>query len=205
MSDIESMPEPPIRQAIYGTLDTITVRARAYRNLVVLTSLIGIGVPATLAFSWRLFALSGLTLLLPAIVGWMYWDARIVRLWALRILKICIDGTLDVSVFASTIGAMRHLPQTTIGSMLNELSKIQLKQSNTLMKQRMLGQMSDDERRYLVPTLVSLTGCVGIFAGWWLEFGILQASSWVVWLTCPWTSSLTPSSHLVDHSKTPIA
>ena len=199
------MPEPPIRQAIYGTLDTITVRAAAYRNLVVIISLIGIGVLATLAFSWRLFALSGLTLLLPATVGWMYWDARIVRLWTKRTLKICTDGALDVSVFASTIGSMRHLPQTTIGSMLNELNKVQSKQSKALTKQRMLAQLSDDERSYLVPTIVSLIGCVGIFAGWWLESGILQASSWVIWLTYPWTSSLAPSSHLVDQSKMPSA
>ena len=205
MSKIESMPEPPIRQAIYGTLNTITVRAGAYRNLVVLTSLIGMGVLVTLAFSWRLFALSGLTFLLPAIVGWMYWDARIVRLWTLRTLKVCNDGALDVSVFSSTIGAMRHLPQTTLGSMLNELNKIQSKQSNALTKQRMLAQMSDDERSYLVPTLVSLIGCVGIFVGWWIESGILQASSWVIWLTCPWTSLLALSSRLVDQSKMPIA
>ncbi|HUP82143.1 MAG TPA: hypothetical protein VM260_26560, partial [Pirellula sp.] len=169
------------------------------------TSLIGIGVLATLAFSWRLFALSGLTLLLPAILGWMYWDARIVRLWTLRVLKICTDSALDVSVFAATIRSMRHLPQTTIGSMLSELDKAQSKQSKALTKQRMLAQLSDAERSYLVPTLISLIGCIGIFAGWWLESGILQASSWVIWLTCPWTSSLTPSSHLVDQSKMPIA
>ena len=205
MRDIESMPEPPIRQAIYGTLDTITVRAAAYRNLVVLTSLIGIGVLATFAFTWRLFALFGLTLLLPATVGWMYWDARIVRLWVQRILKICTDGALDVSVFASTIGAMRHLPQSTIGSMLNELNKVQSKQSKALTKQRMLAQMSDDECTYLAPTIVSLIGCIGIYAGWWLESGLLQASSWVIWFTCPWTSSLALSSHLVDQSKMPIA
>ena len=182
------MPEPPIRQAIYGTMDTITVRSAAYRNLIVSTSIIGVGVLATLAFSWRLFALSGLTLLLPAIVGWMYCDARIVRLWAHRTLKICTEGALDVSVFVSTIGSMRHLPQTTIGSMLNELDKVQSKQPVAVTKKLRWAQMSDDERSYLIPAIISLIGCVGIFAGWWLGSGILQASSWMIWLTCPWTS-----------------
>ena len=169
-------------------MDTITVRAAAYRNLIVSTSIIGVGVLATLAFTWRLFALSGLTLLLPAIVGWMYCDARIVRLWAYRTLKICTEGALDVSVFVSTIGSMQHLPQTTIGSMLNELGKVQSKQPVAVTKKFMWKQMSDDERSYLIPTIISLIGCVGIFAGWWFGSGILQASSWMIWLTCPWTS-----------------
>jgi len=79
----------------------------------------------------------------------MYWDARIVRLWTLRILKLCTDGALDVSVFAAAIRSMRHLPQTTIGSMLSELDRVQSKQSKALTKQRMLAQLSDREDRCL--------------------------------------------------------
>lgn len=115
------MQEPPIRQAISLTTETISARATVYRNLVIV---IAVGSLAVLFLTiwhceWRI--LLSLFWLIPLVSLWLLIDSRLLRQWRDRTASICLDGKLDVSVFSSTIRHFKHLPQNTIEGMLGVL------------------------------------------------------------------------------------
>ncbi|MEZ6077279.1 MAG: hypothetical protein R3C56_16910 [Pirellulaceae bacterium] len=104
------MSEPPIRQAIDFTQDTIVARAADYRNLVVILSLGTCGLLITTLVTWNWMLLFVFCWLLPLVHGWLWLDARRIRRWRSRIIEICDTGQLDIEVFRSTISHLKTFP-----------------------------------------------------------------------------------------------
>ena len=173
------MNEPPIRQALNLTMDTLAARGRSYRNLVVLISLTGVSVVVAALVTWRFFCLAGLTFLVPLTTSWFYLDARRLRLWSGNIIRICFDGNLDVAVFVSTLSALRHLPQATISGMTEFLTNQHPKAGNLASTNPRQVPADSAERRYFWIVVVSLVGCISIFAGWWTQVWWLQLAGWI--------------------------
>lgn len=184
------MNEPPIRQAINGTLDAITARSTAYRNLVVFLSLVLIGVTISLVVSWRLIFLSGYSLVLPAVAFWLYLDARSIRLWADRTRSICEQAKLPISVLVTTIAGMRHLPQTTLGGMLPALETQNEKRDADTDATRFAAIAIPEERRFFALFVLSSLGCLGILSGVLWNSRVALIASWSLWLASIWLSRL---------------
>lgn len=186
------MPEPPIRQAIDFTQDTIVARAADYRNLVVILSLGICGLLITTLVTWNWMLLFVFCWLLPLVHGWLWIDARRIRLWRRRIIEICDAGRLDIEVFRSTISHLKHLPQSTLSGML-ELLPSDRTASLAGEEERLGKQQSarQAERAYWINLIVSTLGCLfvmmGVFLNAWLLLaglaiciGCARLSQWIV-------------------------
>jgi hypothetical protein len=103
------------------TARTIDRRARAYRNLVVLISVIGIS-----TITWAGIARSGrplllLFLLVPLCAGFFALDSFLVNRWRVQLLRLWIDDDLDLNHLASSLAAIQILPAGTVRAMLASL------------------------------------------------------------------------------------
>jgi hypothetical protein len=172
------MEEPPIRQAINYTLDTLADRGSLYRNLVMLVSLtVALALLLTIVlFSPRWLLLLGC--LLPLVHGWLWLDERRMRIWRNRIMEICHAGNLDVKVFSSTIGQLRHLPQGSIQAMLDLLATVADETGQNKQHSIRIARATHLERVNLASLLVSGIGMVAVVVGnqingWILSAGIL--------------------------------
>lgn len=186
------MSEPPIRQAIDFTQDTIVARAADYRNLVVILSF-GIGglLIATLV-TWNWLLLFVCCWLLPLVNGWLWWDARRIRHWRSRIIEICDAGQLNIEVFRSTISHLRHLPQATLSCMLELLPSNRV--AALAGEEGMPGNQQSArqaERAFGISLIISTLGCLfvmmGVFLNAWLLpaglaicIGCARLSQWIV-------------------------
>ena len=186
------MSEPPIRQAIDFTQDTIVARAAGYRNLVVVISLGLCGLFVLTLVTWNLMTILGLCWLLPIVNAWLWLDARSVRLWTDHVLEICEVGQLDVEVFRSTIAHLKHLPQLTLTGMLDLLPPSPIASpgiKDELFRKQQQAQLA--ERWLWISLIVSGLGCLVIMAGlfvtpWLLLAGLsicigcARLSQWIV-------------------------
>ncbi len=191
------MPEPAIRQAIDFTQDTLIARAVAYRNLVAILSLGICSLVVLTLVTWDLKILWGLCWLFPLVNGWLWLDARRMRGWTDRVLEICHVGQLDVEVFRSTIAHLKHLPQATLGGMLDLLPPSPTASpgiKEDLSRKQPQAHLA--ERTLWISLIISTIGCLVIMAGlfvtpWLLLLGLAicigcaRLSHWIVrWLAC---------------------
>ncbi len=186
------MPEPPIRQAIDFTQDTIVARAAGYRNLVVIISLGICGLLITTLVTWDWMLLLVFCWLLPLVNGWLWLDSRRIGHWRSRIIEICDAGQLDIEVFRSTISHLKHLPQSTLTGMLDLLPSNRV--ASPGIEEEMPGKQlpaRQAERAYWISLIISTLGCLfvtmGVFFNPWLVLAGLaiciscaRLSQWIV-------------------------
>src|SRR6266404_2164882 len=106
------------KDALNLTTRTIDRRARRYRNVVVLVSIVGIVALVWAGMAWSGAPLSGLLMLFPICGGFLVLDTFLVDRWRDEILRMWIEEGLDLGAFASTIGSIKILPANTLGAML---------------------------------------------------------------------------------------
>ena len=178
----------PYRDAIDATGRLIERRARAYRDLVVAVSLLGLG-----ALGWALWCRSGrplglLLLLAPLCIGFLWHDRRLLNAWRDRLLADWTAGVLEFATLRGALLANPALPKTTVAAMLDSLPE---------------GGAPRHERAILLPTrdaialtlrstdrehavelalawLAAALGAVGcllavLLATWWPLIGLLLA------------------------------
>lgn len=110
--------------AIDDTVRLLERRARAYRNLVVVVSLLGSAV-----LGWALWWRSGrpfaLLLLLAALcIGFLWHDRRLLNGWRARLLADWTAGVLDIAALRGALLANPALPRTTVVAMLDSLPAV---------------------------------------------------------------------------------
>jgi hypothetical protein len=110
-----------VKDAFDLTTHTIDRRARAYRNLVVLISIIGIVAVLWAAISWSGRPLLMLVSLLPLCSGFLVLDSVLVNRWRDRVMRLWVEDDLDLNLFASSVAAIRILPANTLRAMLASL------------------------------------------------------------------------------------
>jgi hypothetical protein len=113
--------ESVFREALLTTLSTLEQRARAYRNVVVLVSLVSIGSIIIAGVLRRWDGLLGLLLLAPLSGALLFLDTRRVRRWQAVILEMWQARSLGMTHFRETITSFRHLPRDSLDGMLATL------------------------------------------------------------------------------------
>lgn len=108
-------------QAIDATTEAIRVRARNYRNMVVvIASTILISLIAALA-TWSPSPLALLALLVGECGVFLYWDARLLAVWRARVLGPWSQHEIDLLSLEHALRAIPNLPPATLSSMLRTL------------------------------------------------------------------------------------
>jgi hypothetical protein len=115
--------ESIFREALRTTLSALEGRARLYRNVVVVVSLVAVGSIVFAAVLRRWDALLGLLLLAPLSGMWMYLDTRRVRCWQAAILEMWRARGLSLTHFNQTIGSFRYVPGASLDGMLATLPR----------------------------------------------------------------------------------
>ncbi|MEI7685427.1 MAG: hypothetical protein WCL32_10395, partial [Planctomycetota bacterium] len=110
-----------IKDALDSTTRTIDLRARDFRNLVVLVSIVGVAALVWAGIAWSAEPLLGLLLLFPICGGFVVLDCFRVDRWRGKILRLWIEEDLDLGAFSSMIGSIKMLPANTMGAMLRSL------------------------------------------------------------------------------------
>jgi len=140
-----------MKEAIHITTETINLRMKWYRNIIVG----GIGIVlitmvwAIVLMSWRF--LLGWLLLLPLCGAFLYIDCRLTNKWQERILEMWIQGTLDLNMFCDTMSQVRMFPKRMLQGMMNTLP---IHPDPVISK-----NMNPDIRRSLSLTLQTLNAC----------------------------------------------
>ena len=111
------------REALHTTLSTLEQRARSYRNVLVLASLISVLSIVLAGVLRRWAALLGLLLLVPLSGGMLYLDARRVRSWLVAILGLWRSRGLNLTAFGQTVGSIGYVPRASVTSMLAVLPR----------------------------------------------------------------------------------
>lgn len=106
------------RKAAALTTKAIAQRARVYRNTVVTVSLIGLGVVACAGMFGTPLDLTGLLLMFPAAVGFLWRDACTLAQWRSCILDLWVTGAVQLSPLAQALRANPALPKNTLEAML---------------------------------------------------------------------------------------
>lgn len=109
------------KDALNLTTRTIDRRARRYRNVVVLVSMVGIVSVVWAVISWSGSPLLGFLTLFPICGGFLVLDTILVNRWRVEILRMWLDEGLDLGAFASTIASIKILPANTLATMLRTL------------------------------------------------------------------------------------
>ena len=109
------------RFAIDFTTQTIDRRARYYRNLIVVVTIIGIGSAVWALVLWSMKPLLGIFFMAPACGAFLVVDSRLLIQWRNQLLARWIAGELNFGGFSDALGAMSVLPKGTLQSMLGTL------------------------------------------------------------------------------------
>ncbi len=111
----------PYKVAINDTIQMIESRARTYRNLVVVVTLMSLGILVWASISRTVRPLSCFALLVPACGLFFVLDARAVSAWRSRLLDGWSSGEIDFGGFRGAVNANVLLPKGTLQSMLETL------------------------------------------------------------------------------------
>jgi hypothetical protein len=163
-------------------------RARAYRDLVVAVSLLGI-----VAFGWALWWRSGrplalLLLLASLCIGFLWHDRRLLNSWRDRLLADWTMGALDFAALRGAVLANPALPRNTAAAMLDSLpdgGDLWHERAMSLLTREAVAlavRSSDCEHaaRLAFAGLAAVLGAVGcllavLLAKWWPLIGLLPA------------------------------
>lgn len=185
----------PYREALEATGRLIERRARAYRNLVVVVSLVGLG-----SLGWALWWRSGrpLTLLLlfaPLCIVFLWHDRRLLNAWRDRLLAEWMTGALDFAALRGALRANPALPKTTIAAMLDSLPDVgdpRHERATSLATRAavMLTMTASDREHSAGLALAGLAvalGAVGCLSAvllltWWPLIGLLLSLQ--IWVSC---------------------
>jgi hypothetical protein len=114
----------PYRAAIDRTTDTIDLRAKYFRNLI-----ITVVATALLPITWaviirRLAPLSGPLFLLPICGLFFVLDAKLLDDWRFHLLEAWVKKDIDFLAFCEAVNAVPKLPKETLASMLATLPNV---------------------------------------------------------------------------------
>lgn len=110
-----------MKEALHLTTQTINDRLRWYRNLVI--GFVGLsGVSIFLSITLKLWQpLLGFLFLIPLWGVFLSHDLHLVFKWQERILRMWIEGHLDLGIFYNSMKTIRMFPQRMYQSMLQTL------------------------------------------------------------------------------------
>lgn len=183
--------------AIDAARDTLVIRARQYKWLVVLVSLGGLAtllVAVVLQSWWVLLAWSGL----PAIVtAFFALDMRAVQRWRAHVLAAWRSDDLQIDLLGSTLQKVPTLPASTVVGMLETLptwpgSSVPLPSRPALLRaQALLADcaLQDMLLRSVAWALVAAAVAMAVSsAAWaWLALAASGPLLWWAWcLACHW-------------------
>ena len=174
--------------ATNATVRLIERRARAYRDIVVAVSLLGLMVLGW-ALWWRsVRPLALLLLLVPLTLLCLWQDRWLLNGWRARLLADWKAGAVDFAALRSTLLANPTLPKTTVAAMLDSLPD----QGNLVHERAIslptreavaLAIMNSDREHAVGFALLGLAVVAGsagcllavLLAKWWLLIGLLFA------------------------------
>ena len=114
-------PRNVYREAIDATCRLVQQRARAYRDLVVAVSLLGLGGLGWALWWQSVLPLALLLLFAPSTLLFLWHDRQLLNGWRARFLADWIKGALDFAALRGALLAHPALPQTTVAAMLDSL------------------------------------------------------------------------------------
>jgi len=131
------------------TTGTIDIRARRYRNLVILFVILTVTCVAWAAIrkSWRPAVC--LFFFVPACAVFFYLDGRLITKWQEKVLGAWVEGNLDLAILRDTLNSVRALPRRMLQGMLDNLPP----------KDVDLKNLSPSDRRILAATLQAIGRC----------------------------------------------
>jgi len=168
------------REAVDLTTRTVAVRARAYRNLVVVVvgAVVLPMLAALIMWSWR--PLAGPLVLVPLCAAFVSFDTWLVSRWRQRILWLWASGNLDLVTFGEMATSVRALPTPTLKAMLSSLPPFTVPlpgQATAPVAMReslvtMAGGIDAQQSYRMIATAVAVTATVaavaaGVVAGSW--------------------------------------
>jgi 4-amino-4-deoxy-L-arabinose transferase-like glycosyltransferase len=116
-----STPEPAFLEAVALTTQTIDIRAKRFRNLVIAVVLVALGSVLWAGIQWSWSPLAGLLALVPLCGAFLYQDTCLVNRWRQQLLDYWTQERLDLDCFRSAVSAVRLLPAGTLQAMLQTL------------------------------------------------------------------------------------
>jgi hypothetical protein len=111
----------PYRLAIDLTTQTIDMRAKAFRNLIVAVVFVIFGTLAWAMIARQVQALSGLILLIPLCGLFFFLDSKLLNQWRSQLFAHWSKKELDFRNFCDAVSAIPVLPKGTLQSMLASL------------------------------------------------------------------------------------
>jgi hypothetical protein len=111
------------RLAINQAAQTIAIRARYFRDLIVAVVALSLGSLGWAAVTWTLRPLAGILLLVPACSFFLFLDGRLLDNWRSRLIDPWIKRDLDFFSFCQAVEAIPTLPKDTLRSMLVTLPR----------------------------------------------------------------------------------
>jgi hypothetical protein len=111
----------PYRLAIDLTTQTIDMRAKAFRNLIVAVVFVIFGTLAWAMIARQVQALSGLILLIPLCGLFFFLDSKLLNQWRSQLFASWSKEELDFRNFCDAVSAIPVLPKGTLQSMLASL------------------------------------------------------------------------------------
>lgn len=107
-----------MREAVQATLRTIELRARLYRNLVILVAAL-IVIPPVAGLVCRSWLPLVALIALPVCVGvHLVVDTLVVRRWSRHVQSLCTRDAVPTEEFVRTVRTLRNLPPSTTEGML---------------------------------------------------------------------------------------
>jgi hypothetical protein len=109
----------PYALAIDAARDTVVLRARRYKWLVMLVSLVGLVVVGAVIALRSLQPLLALALLPALVIGYFALDLRAVHRWRAGVLALWRDRALQIDILGRTLQQVPALPAGTVEGMLD--------------------------------------------------------------------------------------
>lgn len=106
-------------EAIDGARDTIVLRARQYKRLVIAVSIGGLLSLLAAAVLHQLLSLFFFAFLPAAVLLHFMVDLRLVHRWRGKVLAAWVDGELQLDLLAQTLRRIPSLPAQTVEGMLD--------------------------------------------------------------------------------------
>jgi hypothetical protein len=114
---------PVIVEALNLTMRTIERRARRYRNLVIIVTVVALSSAFCAIVSRSWLFLGGFILLVPLVGGFLLLDHRNVMRWRAEILQMVRSRGLDRAVFVQSVFELRRFSPSSLQAMLSMIPK----------------------------------------------------------------------------------
>ena len=176
---------PVLKEAIEITLRILEGRARLYRNLIIVVSVLFLSSILATIFSGLWILLTGLVLIVPFCGCFIALDSRKVSRWQIELLNMWQKQNLELDLFSKVITNFQKVPPQSLKTMLSGLPKTEvLHQVPPKDRTKWIHQIHHLGRRqerkiWLSTALVSL-GFIGLATGATLQAPLLLLSAGIL-------------------------